>query len=77
MEKIEFCDQFCPIPARWQEFLKVDEEYTVDCDMEEMECPFKDVDFDKVSRNEIIETRGILELQKIIDHNHKMLRKVK
>ncbi len=50
MEIIDFCDHHCPIPARWIEFPKVDDELTTDCDLEETECPFKDVDFQDVSR---------------------------
>ena len=68
MEQIEFCDQFCPMPARWKEFPKVDDEYTTDCDLEETECPFNDVDFDKVNRNEMFGQKGLIELQMIIDH---------
>jgi hypothetical protein len=48
MDREEFCDRFCPMPTRWVEFPKVDNELTVDCDLEESECPFKDVDFTKV-----------------------------
>ena len=48
MDREEFCDKYCPMPARWVEFPKIDNELTVDCDLEESECPFKDVDFDKV-----------------------------
>jgi len=55
MEQIEFCDKYCPIPARWVEFPKVDNELTVDCNLEEDECPFKDVDFSKVTVNKIDE----------------------
>ena len=55
MDKMEFCDNYCPIPARWVEFPKVDNELTIDCDMEESECPFKDVDFSKVTKNTIDE----------------------
>jgi len=48
MEMEEFCDKYCPIPHRWIEFPKVDNELTTDCDLEYSECPFKDVDFNKV-----------------------------
>jgi hypothetical protein len=55
MERIEFCDKYCPIPARWVEFPRVDNELTVDCDMEDSDCPFKNVDFSKVTQNPIDE----------------------
>lgn len=48
MDMEEFCDRFCPMPLRWVEFPKVDDELSVDCDLEYNECPFKDVDFSKV-----------------------------
>jgi len=48
MELIDFCDKYCPIPARWVEFPKIDNQLSVDCDLEESECPFHDVDFSKV-----------------------------
>ena len=53
MDKIEFCDKFCPIPARWVEFPKVNNELTVDCDLEESDCPFRGVDFSKVEESEV------------------------
>ena len=53
MNRLQFCDEFCPIPMRWVEFPKVDNELTVDCPLEDSECPFKDVDFSRVSVNEI------------------------
>lgn len=48
MDQETFCDKYCPIPMRWIEFPKVDNELSVDCDLEENDCPFKDVDFSKV-----------------------------
>jgi hypothetical protein len=48
MDKLDFCERFCPMPHRWVEFPKIDNELTVDCDLEESDCPFKDVDFGKV-----------------------------
>ena len=51
MEKEEFCEKHCPIPMRWVEFPKVDNTLTTDCDLEDNECPFKDVDFSKVTEN--------------------------
>ena len=49
MNQEVFCNKFCPIPQRWVEFPKIDSELSVDCDLEESECPFKDVDFSKVT----------------------------
>jgi len=51
METEEFCDKFCPIPMRWIEFPRIDNEYSVDCDLEYEDCPFKDVDFSKVTEH--------------------------
>jgi hypothetical protein len=48
MDKEKFCDKYCPIPDRWIEFPKIDNKLTVDCDLDESDCPFKDVDFSKV-----------------------------
>lgn len=45
MELEEFCDKYCPMPFRGT-FRNGDPE--VDCDVEQSECPFKDVDFSKV-----------------------------
>jgi hypothetical protein len=45
MDMEEFCDKYCPMPFRGK-FRNGDDE--IDCDLEESECPFKDVDFDKV-----------------------------
>ncbi|KKN45091.1 hypothetical protein LCGC14_0686730 [marine sediment metagenome] len=53
MDRLEFCDNHCPMPARWVEFPKVDNRLTVDCHLEDSLCPFKDVDFNKVSESEI------------------------
>lgn len=55
MELIDFCDKYCPMPSRWVEFPKVDNELTTDCDLEESDCPFKDVDFTKVCVAELDE----------------------
>lgn len=57
MDKETFCNKYCPMPTRWIEFPKVDNELTVDCDLEYNECPFKDVDFTKVTVNKITECR--------------------
>lgn len=57
MEFIEFCDKFCPMAYRWVEFPRIDKELTIDCDLEESECPFKDVDFTKVTVNSIDERK--------------------
>jgi len=43
-----FCDKHCPIPMRWVEFPRVDNELSVDCDLEQDDCPFKDVNFSVV-----------------------------
>lgn len=51
MEQIDFCDKYCPMPNRWIEFPKIDNELTVDCDLEESDCPFNNVDFTKVLEN--------------------------
>jgi len=48
MDRIDFCDNHCPIPDRWIEFPKVDDQLTTDCPLEDSDCPFKDVDFSKV-----------------------------
>jgi hypothetical protein len=45
MEMEEFCDKYCPVPFRGK-FRNGDDE--VDCDLEQEDCPFKDVDFTKV-----------------------------
>jgi len=58
MEIIEFCDKYCPMPARWVEFPKVDNSLTVDCELEESDCPFKDVDFSKVIKSDIAESKN-------------------
>ncbi len=47
MEREEFCDDYCPMPFRGT-FRNGDKE--VDCDMEDSECPFRDVDFSKVHK---------------------------
>ena len=52
MDRLEFCDRFCPTPMRWIEFPKVDNQLTVDCHLEDSLCPFKDVDFTKVKEYE-------------------------
>lgn len=49
MDMEEFCDKYCPIPFRGK-FRNGDDE--VDCDLEQEECPFKDVDFTKVKEYE-------------------------
>lgn len=49
MDKEVFCDNYCPVPMRWVEFPKIDNELTTDCDLEESDCPFRCVDFDKVT----------------------------
>jgi len=45
MDRIEFCDKWCPMPSRIPDRTG---ELEVDCDCEESECPFKDVNFEKV-----------------------------
>jgi hypothetical protein len=45
MDMEEFCDKYCPMPFRGK-FRNGDDE--VDCDLEQDECPFKNVDFTKV-----------------------------
>jgi hypothetical protein len=52
MNMEEFCDKYCPMPLRWVEFPRIDNELSVDCDLEQNDCPFKDVDFSKVIPNE-------------------------
>jgi hypothetical protein len=52
MEQEEFCDDYCPVPMRWVEFPRIDNELSVDCDLEAGDCPFKDVDFSKVRKND-------------------------
>ena len=54
MENTDFCDKYCPMPMRWVEFPKVDNELTVACDLEESECPFNDVNFSLVNEHETI-----------------------
>ena len=49
MEQEEFCDKYCPIPFRWAEFPKIDNDFSIDCDLESNDCPFKDVDFSRVT----------------------------
>lgn len=51
MIKEYFCDNYCPVPLRWIEFPKVDNELTIDCDLEYNDCPFKNVDFSQVHEN--------------------------
>ena len=46
MEWEIFCNKFCPMPFRGK-FRNGDEE--VDCDLEDTECPFRNVDFSKVT----------------------------
>lgn len=47
MDKETFCDDYCPMPFRGTDRTG---EREVDCDCEDMECPFRDVDFSKVSK---------------------------
>ena len=48
MDKETFCVEYCPMPFRGK-FRNGDDE--VDCDCEEAtECPFRDVDFNKVHK---------------------------
>jgi len=49
MEQIDFCDKYCPMPMRWVEFPRIDNKITVDCDLEASDCPFKDVNYEKVT----------------------------
>ena len=51
MDMVDFCDKYCPMPQRWIEFPRVDNQITIDCDKEHSECPFKDVDFSRVIEN--------------------------
>ena len=48
MEQENFCNNFCPMPSRIPDRTGGIE---IDCDCEESECPFKDVDFSKVTDN--------------------------
>ena len=47
MDREVFCDVYCPMPFRSK---YRDGEDLIDCDMEQSECPFIDVDFSKVHR---------------------------
>jgi hypothetical protein len=50
MDKIEFCDNYCPLAFKWIEFPRIDNELSVDCDLEENDCPFRNVNFSKVNK---------------------------
>lgn len=46
MDKEEFCIKYCPMPFRGTGRYSNEE---VDCDCEDSDCPFRDVDFRKVT----------------------------
>jgi len=44
MDKSDFCNRYCPIPTK---YVNVDdpEDQFVDCELDELNCPFNKVDF--------------------------------
>jgi hypothetical protein len=48
MDMEEFCDNHCPMSTK---LVCRDSSIEIDCDLEESECPFKDVDMNKVILN--------------------------
>ena len=47
MDRETFCDDYCPCTFRGTDRTGASE---VDCDFEELECPFRNVDFSKVTK---------------------------
>jgi len=64
MDKEYFCNKYCPCPTLYYDPTKPDDKLA-DCDLEESECPFKDVDFNKVVGQ--IGSRAFYELDEVQD----------
>jgi len=47
MDKEFFCEHYCPVPTKYYDPENPDDKWA-DCDTEESDCPFANVDFTKV-----------------------------